>query len=281
VWIAPALSDALFTERNFYGVVSVRQRLRSNGLFHELVHGSTRHGLQRMDPEYRREPLSYFTRGGPVGQVFEVYNERPASPNVGVTGLGAGALACYARPDQEWTFYEIDPAVERVARDPTYFTYLHDCTARGGPLVILGDARLHLAEAPEGHFGLLVLDAFSSDAVPTHLLTREAFRLYRSRLAPGGLIAVNISNRYLDIAPVLGDLAADARLACYHRPDFEVTKEEQDNGKAPSHWVVLAASEADLGRLAHDPRWQQLGGGSGGRLWTDDYSNLFRQLRRP
>ncbi len=122
-----------------------------------------------------------------------------------VVGLGAAALACYADPAQGWTFYEIDPAVARVARDPRFFTYLADSRA-GSLAVVLGDARLRLRDAPGHGFGLIVLDAFSSDAVPFHLLTREALRLYRRKLAAGGLIAYHITNRYLDLDPVLGAL---------------------------------------------------------------------------
>src|SRR5262249_45082582 len=150
---------------------------------------------------------------GPVGQVIQEFRWGRSRRSVAVVGLGAGGLACYAEPGQRWAVYQIDPAVERVARDPRYFTYLSDC--RAGRLdVVLGDARLRLREAPDHEFDLIVLDAFSSDAIPLHLLTREALHLYLDKLADHGLIAVHISNRFLDLAPVLGALARDADLAC-------------------------------------------------------------------
>ena len=147
-----------------------------------------------------------------------------------IVGLGAGSLACYAEPGQGWTFYEIDPAVVRIARDPRFFTYLKDCRARSQDVVV-GDARLRLRDAPDGGYGLIVLDAFSSDAIPMHLLTREALRLYRDKLADGGLIAFHISNRYLDLAPVLGALARDAGLIDRIRRDRDISPEQAKAGQ--------------------------------------------------
>jgi spermidine synthase len=221
--------------------------------------------------------LTYYHRTGPIGQVFEAFGARPARPDVAIVGLGAGSLACYAEPDQGWTFYEIDPAVVRIARDPRYFTYLKDSRARSQDVVV-GDARLRLRDAPDGGYGLIVLDAFSSDAIPMHLLTREALRLYRAKLADGGLIAFHISNRYLDLAPVMGALARDAGLIERIRRDGEVSTLQAKLGKFPSDWVVMAAREEDLGPLRGDPRWETAMVRPDEEVWTDDFSNIIRHF---
>ncbi len=193
-------------------------------------------------------------------------------------GLGAGTLAAYAEPSQDWTFYEIDPAIERIARDPRYFTYLRDCRADSLDIV-LGDARLRLREAPDRAYRLIVLDAFSSDSLPVHLVTREAIRLYRSKLADGGVLAFNLSNRYLDLDPLMGRQAQDAGLVSRIGYDTAVTEDERRAGKQPSIWAVMAASEGDLGTLATDGRWQRPRLRPGARPWTDDYSDLASYLR--
>ena len=200
-------------------------------------------------PGARREPSTYFTRSGPIGQVFEWTRVRGWSQpgrESRSSGLGAGTLASYAQPGQRWTFYEIDPAVERIARDPRFFTYLRDCQAESLEIV-LGDARLRLREAPDHAYRLIVLDAFSSDSLPVHLLSREAIGLYRSKLAEGGVLAFNLSNRYLDLDPVMGRQAADAGLVCRIGYDLDVSDEEKQAGKQPSIWAVMAAAESDLG----------------------------------
>ena len=160
--------------------------------------------------------------------------------NVAIVGLGAGTLACYAEPGERWTFYEIDPVIQRIASDPHYFTFLADSRAESIQIVI-GDARLRLREAPEHGYQVIILDAFSSDSLPVHLITREAVQLYKSKLAPGGLIVFNLSNRYLDLEPVVTALAIDAGLVCRIRADRDVTPAEKRDGKQPSIWAVLAA----------------------------------------
>ena len=171
-----------------------------------LYHGNTIHGRQFIDPNLQREPLSYFHRDGPLGQIFEAFNSNAFSRNVAVVGLGTGSMACYAQPEQHWTFYEINPAVISIAQNTEYFTYLEKC-AVGPTQIVLGDARLQLQNAPDQHYGLIVLDAFNSDAIPVHLMTHEAITLYTSKLAPGGMLAFHISNRSLKLDAVLADLA--------------------------------------------------------------------------
>jgi hypothetical protein len=265
-------------ERNFFGVVRVTEDRERT--VHRLFHGSTLHGQQSLELVLRREPSTYFTRSGPIGQVFAALGPRLDRPGgqVAVVGLGAGTLASYAHPSQRWTFYEIDPAVERIARDPRCFTYLADCPAVS-LAIVLGDARLKLREAPDRAYRLIVLDAFSSDSMPVHLVSREAIRLYRAKLAEGGVLAFNLSNRYLDLGPVLGRQAEDAGLVCRIRADVGLTPEERQAGKQPSIWAVMAGTEDDLAGLASDPRWRRPALAPNSRAWTDDYSDLARYLR--
>lgn len=265
--------------RNFFGVVRVTHDAGEH--FVQLAHGNTIHGRQSLDPAQRGVPLLYYHPTGPIGQVFEVLAQRtPAVPaRVGAIGLGVGTLACYARPGQTWTFYEINPVVVSLAEDPRYFTYLADHFHDAGALsIVVGDARLELRDAPDGGYGLLVLDAFSSDAIPAHLLTREALGLYLAKLEPTGIIAAHVSNRYLDLAPVFGRLAEDAGLVALVRTDLDVSPELAREGKRESEWVVLAHRAEDLGTMAADPRWQTIQSG-GAPVWTDDFSNLLRVYR--
>jgi len=267
----------VYIARSFFGVLRVTHDAERN--VHRLFHGSTLHGQQSLDPLLRRKPLTYFTRSGPIGQLFRALEERLAQPGarVAIVGLGAGTLAAYARPGQRWTFYEIDPLVEPIARNRRFFTYLEDCQADSVD-IILGDARLRLRDAPDRAYQLIVLDAFSSDSLPVHLISREAIALYRAKLAAGGVLAFNLSNRYLELDPVMSRQAEDAGLfyrACH---DLYVTDAEKQAGKLPAIWAVMAATEQDLGELAVDSRWQRSAPRPRSRVWTDDYSDLASYL---
>src|SRR5207245_11436461 len=159
-------------------------------------------GSQQIEPQARAEPFAYYHRSGPIGQVFTAFSGKAAKANVGIVGLGAGSLAYYGEPGQHFTYYEIDPTVLPIARDSGYFTFLRDCKA--SVEYVLGDARLTLQEAPPKQYGIIVMDAFSSDAIPLHLLTREALAIYKEKLTADGIIAFHISNGYLDLTPALG-----------------------------------------------------------------------------
>src|SRR5688500_13264226 len=174
----------LHAQRNFFGTLSVR--FDPATATNTLYHGNTIHGRQFVDPQLQREPVSYFHRDGPLGKIFEAFSANATSPNVAIVGLGTGSMLCYSFAGQHWTLYEINPAVINIAQTPEYFTYLQKCAAASTEIV-LGDARLQLQNAPDQHFGLIILDAFNSDAVPIHLMTQEAIALYRSQLAPGGM----------------------------------------------------------------------------------------------
>ncbi len=265
--------NILHTERSFFGLhrVTLDPALK----VHYLVNGRTLHGTQSLDPARRSEPLAYYFRTGPAGQILAELARDPAQP-VGVVGLGAGSLASYALPGQPWTFFEIDPVVVRLARDEKYFTFLRDTPAK--LRVVLGDARLSLQQEPAGSLHLLMIDAFSSDAIPAHLITREALALYQQKLGPRGVIAVHISNLHLDLEPVLSALAREAGLVCRVRDDTLVPEAERNLGKAASVWLVLARDTADLGALASDRRWlpARL---TGQRVWTDNYSSILHTFR--
>ena len=263
--------EELLQERSFFGVYTVNAS--EDGRLHELAHGTTTHGAQDTSPARRRTPLTYFHPSGPIGQLFGAVPS-DLRRRVAVIGLGTGSMGCYSRPGDRFTFYELDPTVERIARDTRLFTYLRDC--RGEIDVVPGDARLSLERAPAGGYGMLVADAFSSDAIPTHLITREALRLYRSRLRPDGVLGFHISNRFLELEPVLGNLARDAGLACLAQ-DEPPGLRDRPRGKIPSHWVAMAPSRADLGALGGDTRWQPCRR-SGAEPWTDDFSSPIGAL---
>jgi hypothetical protein len=261
-------------ERSFFGVHRVT--LDPTGRFHLLVHGLTLHGRQSLEAGRRDEPLTYYHRTGPIGDVLAAVARDPAK-KIGVVGLGAGSLASYAAPRQAWTFFEIDPVVVGFARDGRYFTFLRD--SPGDVKVVLGDGRRSLAAQPEGAFDVLILDAYSSDAIPVHLVTREALALYRHTLAPGGVLAFHISNLHLDLEPVFANLAREARLVCLTRDDTGISAAELAQGKSPSVWLVMARRATDLGALARDPRWVPAQIDPAQARWTDDYSSLLSVLR--
>jgi hypothetical protein len=276
--LTPGVSGRLLhIERNFFGVLRVTYDAERN--FNRLFHGSTLHGEQSLDPALRREPSTYFSRSGPIGQLFHALGGQLNLPGtqVAIVGLGVGTMASYAQTGQRWTFYEIDGAVERIARDPRFFTYLRDCESEAVE-IILGDARQRLQGAPDGAYQLIVLDAFSSDALPVHLLSREAIRLYRAKLAAGGLLLFNLTNRYLDLDPVIGRQASDAGLVCRVWHDIGVSEDEKRAGKQASIWAVMAANETDLASLTSDGRWQNPGLRPDSAVWTDDYSDLAAYL---
>lgn len=263
----------LHAERNFFGTLSVR--LDPETSTRVLFHGNTIHGRQFIADAYQREPLSYFHREGPLGQIFDAFNSNAASPNVAVVGLGTGSMACYSFPGQHWTFYEINPAVISIAQTPDYFSYLQKCAA-GSLDVVLGDARLQLQNAPDRHYGLIVLDAFNSDAIPIHLMTQEAIALYTSKLATGGMLAFHISNRSLKLDTVLADVAKRTGATCLSLADGE---HNALIGKDPSEWLVMAQHSPAFDTLAQNPRWRVVQTGNGSHAWTDDFSNILSVLR--
>ncbi len=266
--------ELLYADRSFFGVY--RAMVDKEERFHLLFQGTTIHGTQRTDPKRRLEPSGYYYPTGPVGQVFSVFSKTYRSGSVAIVGLGTGALACEGTRSQKFTFYEIDPLVERIARDANLFTFLRDCPPQIN--VVIGDARISLALASDRQYRLFVLDAFSSDVIPVHLLTREALQLYLSKLDEDGILFFHISNRYMNLVPVLDRLASNLSLLALVRHDDQPTQAEREDGKFPSRWVVMARRQAILTEFLSDPRWKPLTGRSTGDLWTDDYSNILRVI---
>jgi hypothetical protein len=269
-----SLRPELARYRSFLGVHRIEADAGNSA--HFLMHGNTTHGAQFTAAARRREPLLYYAEAGPAGQAIAALREAAPPGAVGVIGLGAGAMACLSRPGEDWTFFEIDPSILATARDPRYFSYLADCAPEAR--VVLGDGRLKLAEAPDAAFRLLVLDAFGSDSIPVHLLTREAIDLYLRKLKPGGVLLLHLSNRNLQLLPAVARLATDRGLV--GRWQF-FPGEPAPSLVSPSEWAVLARGESDLGPLAADPRWQAFPAAADTAVWTDDYVNILGVILWP
>lgn len=264
----------LFRGRSFFGAYRATFDARNNRYL--LFHGTTIHGAQNAEPSKRLKPSTYYHSTSPVGQVLIASARGGSARNVAVVGLGAGALACHGAAGQSFTFYEIDPMVERIARDESLFTFMRDCPPKID--VVIGDARLSLANAPDHHFDIFILDAFSSDVIPVHLLTRQAIELYLRKTASNGLLLIHISNRYMDLAPVLDRLAKELNLMALIQDDFNLPAELTAEGKTASRWILLARDRRSVERFTSEPRWHGLNGNLGGELWTDEYSDILKIL---
>jgi SAM-dependent methyltransferase len=270
------MSNTLYQERSFFGVLSVRESVLADEQnrpekYHELFHGTTKHGAQRLAAAHIQTPLTYYSRPGPMGQLFKAYDNNNQSWQIGIVGLGAGALTCYAKPQQQWTLYEIDPLVVEVASNPAYFRYLQQCSHNA--TLRIGDARLSLKKEPDQQFDLLVMDAFSSDAVPTHLLTQEALELYFRKLKPGGLLAFHITNRHLALKKVLSDHAKQLQLSALIQ---EFKPQQEIPLVVATDWVVLTKRPEALEplRISRLGNWQKLPLYFDMKPWTDDFTNI-------
>lgn len=264
--------------RSFFGIYAVRPG--DNGS-RQLVHGTTSHGIQNLgSPDRQRTATAYYAPRSGIGQAMLAKQQLFPAARVAVVGLGAGTLACYARPGEQWRFYEIDPAIVEIAEDARRFTFLSLCLP--GVETNVGDARLTLSADPPASADMLVIDAFSSDSVPMHLLTREAFQLYRRKLAPGGLLMVHISNRYLDLMPVVGGVTADG-WAGMSRLYIPTEGERRENASA-SQWIAMSddpATLAALDRAAGRGQWQKLNAKPGFVGWTDDRASILPLIKWP
>jgi SAM-dependent methyltransferase len=256
----------LYVARNFFGVKMVLQD--DEHQLRQLVHGDTLHGAEKISTGDSGQPLSYYHRTGPAGDVMRMLATKQ-SQRVGIIGLGAGSMAAYAGPGRSMTFFEIDPEMEGIARE--FFTFLNRCGSNCK--VVIGDGRLELERMPEGYFDFLMLDAFSSDSIPAHLMSREALKLYLSRLTPDGVLLFHVSNRYLDVARLVSALITDASLVGYIKRDEAGPL--QSEGKASSIHIVAARRLEDLGSLPSIGGWMPVAHPSSPPVWTDDYSNLL------
>jgi hypothetical protein len=282
------IGDTIYKERDFFGVLKVRRDPAERLLV--LFSGNTIHGAQSLEPASARVPLTYYHPSGPAGDVLGPLPASAAAPEaahalpapgprrVGVIGLGIGSLAAYARAGDTWTFFELNPLVVDIARH--YFTYLSTVPAGAEVAIEMGDARLRLRAGAAARFDVLVLDAFSSDSVPLHLVTREALTVYRRALAPGGLLLAHISNRHVELEPIFATLAHDAGLLVLARNDPGAKQAEREAEKTSSHWVVLGDASAPLGAVvAKSGEWHSLARPANQKVWTDDFADVLGAMR--
>jgi protein-L-isoaspartate O-methyltransferase len=260
--------EILLQERTFFGVHRVARN--PGNTVNTLYHGSTVHGVQSLDPARAAEPLGYYHPTGPSGSVVQAMATQPEKTNIAMVGAGTGALAVLAAPHQHVTLYEIDPEVVWIATESGYFTYL--ANTRASWEAVVGDGRLSLQQTST-RFDLIVLDAFSSGTIPLHLLTEEAFDLYMDRLAPGGILLFHISNRHLELGPVLAAHARDRGLASYEWIDIR-DDESVERGIFGSQWVLLTRDPRDLSYIPQGG-WHPMAHPGDIRTWTDDFSDLL------
>jgi len=268
--------------RNFFGVHKIYET--QNGYYRVLLHGTTIHGAEAISktvqlPGTRPVPLTYYHANSGMAKTIAAVRARKNGPlKVAVVGLGTGTLACYALPNDEWSFYEIDRSIVDAATNPKYFTFKSVCAPKAR--IVLGDARLTMADAPDGAYDLIVVDAFSSDAIPIHLLTREAMAIYLSKLAPDGVVVMHISNRHLDLAPVVAGIAEANGLETLINAKLD---EQEDNNRYLYTSTVTASARKpeDFGSLAEpESGWVPLEPDPKQWVWTDDYSNVIGAMIR-
>ncbi|WP_417432638.1 fused MFS/spermidine synthase [Kiloniella sp.] len=284
--------DILFQERSFFGVYAVKETITneenknsSAQVAHIAKHGTTIHGIQ---VKGSLEPQSYYHQESGLGKLFEAYNTNDEKvQSIGAIGLGAGTAICYRQAGQNWTFFEIDPLVETMARNPKFFSYMQECAQETE--VIIGDARLSLKNIPDASYDLLIADAFSSDAIPLHLMTKEAFDLYKKKVKDNGIIILHISNRYFDLEHVV---AATAKASGLTSRMYNYTRQERDVTEHPlrysATWVALAQNVETLNDLIPITNqtgnkalrgWSELSVKETDEPWTDDYSNVLSALK--
>lgn len=269
-------NEVIFQGRNFYGVLTIKKgqinAAGSRESIHWIYSGSTEHGAQLKESNLQCTPVSYYGKKGPIGQLFQTYEPYNDDWQVGIVGLGSGALGGYAKDGQKWIFYEINPAIVEIASNPDYFDYLAQCVAHYN--IEIGDARLVLERQKSHSLDLLVIDAFTSDSIPMHLLTREAVELNLSNLSAKGLLAFHVSNRHLSLKKVLADHAEKLGLTA-------LIQEFRPKDKSPyvhkSDWVVLAKNRASLEPLLTEGagKWKDLSSKEHIQSWTDDFTSLL------
>jgi hypothetical protein len=269
-------SNIIAQERSFFGVKSIVDD--PSGTYRSFRHGNINHGCQLKDEARRLQPACYSHAAGPVGDIFAVSQQyKPEQPlNVGVIGLGAGAMACYSRQHDAFTFYELDPKILELAQDPNYFTLLRDCP--GQRQYQIGDGRTLLEKDASKRFDLLFIDAFSSDAIPVHLLTREAFALYQTRLAQEGIVVLQISNLYVDLEPVVASIAESLGLHAAKRNDTMLLgPDTRDQVRFASTYMVVGRDERLISKLISERGWQAP---APKRIqpWTDNYSAIINSF---
>jgi hypothetical protein len=281
--VYPADDGRVETVRSFFGVHKIV--VTPNGQYHVLMHGTTIHGAQKYLNDDgtpvtgRPEPITYYHKDGGIGQAITAFRERKGAPlRVAVIGVGSGTLTCASMLGENWKFFEIDQTMVDTASDPKYFSYIANCAPGLKP--VIGDARLTFAKEPDGIYDLIIVDAYSSDAIPIHLATEEAMKIYKDKLAPQGAVVMHVSNRHLELESVVVGIA-DAN-------DLKSWVYSEDSGRDDEYIfatsvVVSAREEADIGKLASSQQWAETEPTENQRVWTDDYSNVlgavYRRLR--
>jgi hypothetical protein len=281
--VYPADQGRVETVRSFFGVHKIV--VTPNGQYHVLMHGTTIHGAEKFQNDDgtpvagRPEAITYYHKDGGIGLAIAAVRERKGSPlRVAVIGLGSGTLTCASEPGESWKFFEIDQSMVDTARDPKYFTYIQNCAPDLKP--VIGDARLTFAREPDGIYDLIIVDAYSSDAIPIHLATEEAMEIYKDKLAPQGAVVMHVSNRHLELSSVVVGIA--------EANDLKSWVYSEDSGRDNEYIfatsvVVSAREEADVGKLASSDKWALTEANENQRVWTDDYSNVlgavWRRLR--
>lgn len=285
-------SRTLLIKRSFFGVLKIT-RLATDGefrdpdlkiggiadVFYRLHHGTTLHGVERRVKVRPVVPLSYYSREGPVGSIFKAALINRSMKSIGVIGLGCGTVAWYGRPWQNFDFFEIDPEIVKIAGNPDYFTYLSSSKAPWR--IIVGDARIRLQQIPDNSYDLLFIDAYSSDSVPVHLLTLQAFQLYRKKIKDDGLIVFHVSNRYLKLEPVIRRICDRLGLSClasFYEPARDSIRYDwyDYDQMARSNWVAASARPEKLELLKNYGMWKELPDYQNYSVWTDDYVNLLQ-----
>ena len=281
--IYPADDGRVETVRSFFGVHKIV--VTPHGQYHVLMHGTTIHGAQKFQNNDGTpvtgppEPITYYHKDGGIGQAISAIRERKGTPlKVAVIGVGSGTLTCAAEASESWKFFEIDQTMVDTASDPKYFSYIRNCAPDFKP--VIGDARLTFAREPDGIYDLIIVDAYSSDAIPIHLATEQAMAIYKAKLAPQGAVVMHVSNRHLELSSVVVGIA--------EANDLKSWVYSEDSGRDSEYIfstsvVVCAREEADVGKLASSEDWAEEEANEKQRVWTDDYCNVlgavYRRLR--
>ena len=265
-------SDVLYAERNFFGVNRVMENLEKKQRLYS--HGVTVHGVQSTDEAIRLKPIAYYT---PLKNVIAALPKNIQNEPIAVMGLGIGTIACYTKPNQVMDFYEIDEAVIRIAKDPKLFTYLSDCP--GTHNTYLGDGRLEMLKTDDARYGMIIADAYSSDVIPVHLITREAIEMYGRKLKPNGVIAFNVSNRYLDLMPILATVSS--KLGWYGISLRHQVDQEANPGVFSSRWIMLSPKKETVESLVGgELAWEWLPAMPDDKYyWTDQYTNFLSVIK--
>lgn len=259
-------------DRNFFGVHKILEHMNER----QIVSGVTNHGTQLLDPEKKLTKVSYYSDFSPLSDVFRFFdnNVEQAPQRIGVLGLGVGVVACYAAVERHFDFFEIDPDIAKIAQDPQYFTYLSDCDSTNE--IYIGDGRLEINKRPDQSYDMILADAFSSDNIPAHIITQEAIEMYLRKLKDGGVLVIHISNRYLDLEPVIAAVADEINIPAYARCDVKSRDIAGTKVQSyPSHYVVLTKNQDVITHLTQSKHWTPAIKRENIKAWTDKYSNIF------